>query len=336
MLIWRTWTGKAPASVRDQLFDHKLGAAGYYLDQDVQVDTKACFLGRPSNEMVQKMARLASLTADPDAPTKLSEGQIAEFRNHPKVIRLSNKNKALTAKLRSRGYVPMSTAKGTPLYDQKMKAQARLNSFKFRLRHSMIEKVRKRHFRKADTIAFDSQFSASSAQKNPASDESAAPREYNIPERAEVVRWICQPAADLTDREIFTRRIRGIEALAALCRRQETQRRGRPKQSIKQEESEMSSGDWEEDVVDPFPVECKPKQCIFCLGDERKTYKERVFEYCRPNKMMNEVGKHLKNFAADDQVPCPHPRCKEAKLILPSVMAFKNHTAKVHKIALRP
>lgn len=108
-------------------------AAGYYLDQDVQVDTKACLLGRPSNEMVQKMARLASLTADLNAPTKLLEGQIAEFCNHLKVIRLSNKNKALTAKLRSQGYVLMSTAKGTPLYDQKMKAQARLNSFKFRL-----------------------------------------------------------------------------------------------------------------------------------------------------------------------------------------------------------
>ncbi len=97
MLTPRTWTGKALANVRDQLFDHKLGATRYYLDQDVQVDTKACFLGRPSNEMVQKMARLASLTADPNAPTELPKEQKAGFRNHPKVIRLSNRNKALTA-----------------------------------------------------------------------------------------------------------------------------------------------------------------------------------------------------------------------------------------------
>jgi len=47
--------------------------------------------------MVQKMARLASLTADPNAPTELPKEQKAGFRNHPKVIRLSNRNKALTA-----------------------------------------------------------------------------------------------------------------------------------------------------------------------------------------------------------------------------------------------
>jgi len=321
--------------VRDQLFDHKLGAAGYYLNQDVEVNTKACFLGRPSNEIVQKMARLASLTADPNAPMELSEEQKAEFRRHPNVIRLSNRNKALTAKLKLRGYKLISTAKGTPLYEQKMKVQSRLNSYKVRLRQSMIEKGRKRHFRKADTIAFDSQFSASSDQKNPMTNEPTARRKYNIPERAGVVRWICQPAADLTDGEILTRRIRGIEALAALCRRQETQRRGRPKRSVKQEESETSSDDTEEYIVDPFPMECKPKQCIFCLGDERKLYEERIFEYSKVNKMLDEVGKHLKTFAPDDKVPCPHPRCKAAKLVLPNVMTFKNHTAKVHKILLR-
>ena len=93
--------------------------------------------------MVQKMARLASLTADLNAPMELTEEQKAEFRRHPNVIRLSNRNKALTAKLKSRGYKPISTAKGAPLYEQKMKVQARLNSYKVRLRQSIIEKGRK-------------------------------------------------------------------------------------------------------------------------------------------------------------------------------------------------
>jgi hypothetical protein len=263
--------------------------------------------------MVQKMARLASLTADSNAPTELSEEQKAEFRKHPNVIRLSNRNKALTAKLKSRGYKLISTAKGTPLYDQQMKAQARLNSCKVRLRHSMIEKVRKRYFRKADTISFDSQFSASSGRKIPVSGEPAARRKYNIPERAEVVRWICQSAADLTDGEIFTRRIRGIEALAALCHRQETQRRGRSKWSVEQEGSETSSGELEENITDSFPMECKPKQCIFRLGEGSKLYKDRIREYSTANKMMNEVEKRLKKFAPDDKVPCPHPEMQSSQ-----------------------
>ncbi len=50
---------------------------------------------------------------------------------------------------------------------------------------------------------------------------------------------------------------------------------------------------------------------------------------------MNEVGRHLKNFAPEDPVPCPHPQCKVAGLVLSSVMHFKNHTATVHKVFLR-
>ncbi len=52
----------------------------------------------------------------------------------------------------------------------------------------MIEKGRKRHFRKANTIAFDLQFFASSNQKNSMSNEPATRRKYNIPKRAKVVR----------------------------------------------------------------------------------------------------------------------------------------------------
>ncbi len=65
-------TDSAPSSVRDQLFNYQQGAVGYYLDQEIRFDTESCYLGKPSNEVVQKMARLASLTADASAPTELS------------------------------------------------------------------------------------------------------------------------------------------------------------------------------------------------------------------------------------------------------------------------
>lgn len=43
----------------------------------------------------------------------------------------------------------------------------------------------------------------------------------------------------------------------------------------------------------------------------------------------------VKSGIYDNEVLCPHPKCKAVNLVLPSVMAFKNHTAKVHKIFLR-
>lgn len=152
-------TDKAPASVRDQTFDHQQGAVGYYLDQEVRFDTKACYLGRPSNEVVQKIARLASLTADASAPTELSSEQKAKLIVHPNVIKLCQRNKDLRERIRRR-YRTVKATQGTTLFQRKKRAEARLNSEKKRLRIKMIAQARKRHIRTADTLAFDAQFSA--------------------------------------------------------------------------------------------------------------------------------------------------------------------------------
>ena len=51
--------------------------------------------------------------------------------------------------------------------------------------------------------------------------------------------------------------------------------------------------------------------------------------------MIDTVKRHLKGFALNDLILHPHPRCKATELVLPYVIAFKNHTAIVHKIKLR-
>ncbi|SLM34469.1 Protein of unknown function DUF3435 [Lasallia pustulata] len=94
----------APASVQDQIFDHKQGAVGYYLDQEIRFDTDSCYLGKPSNEVVQKMARLASLTANANALRELSSEQKAKLKQNPQVIQLGQRNKALTAQIHAAGY----------------------------------------------------------------------------------------------------------------------------------------------------------------------------------------------------------------------------------------
>ena len=282
------------------------------------------------------MARLASLTADASAPTDLSSEQKAKLAIHPKVTKLGQRNKALTEQIRRAGYRAVKDAQGTSLFKKKKRAEARLNAAKKRLRVDMIAQAQKRHFRKADTLAFDAQFSAETvSHTSPRDTPHAKPFTYNIPERDEVVRLVCCRGEGLTDRQQFRRRIEAIEMRTALCHRREAQRRGRPKAPIKQEESDEAMDDSCKDTKDGFPIACRPTQCPFCLGNESLPYHHRTYEYKRPHQMMNEVEKHLKTFASGDQVPCPHPSCKAAGLVLPSVMVFKNHTATVHEIVLR-
>ncbi len=91
----------------------------------------------------------------------------------------------------------------------------------------------------------------------------------------------------------------------------------------------------EEDEKNEFPMVCRPTQCPFCLDNKRLSYLQRIYEYSKPNKMINKAKKHLERFAPIDEVPCPHPQCKTVGLVLPNVIAFKNHTATEHKIFLR-
>jgi hypothetical protein len=91
----------------------------------------------------------------------------------------------------------------------------------------MLERARTVWFRQSDTIAFDQQFSQLPVTKNTTSNSSQASRQYSIPERAEIVKWIRQWTTISTRKEAVESRIKGIKLMAALCKRQETRRRER-------------------------------------------------------------------------------------------------------------
>lgn len=152
--------------------------------------------------MVQKIARLASLTADTSAPTELLSEQKAKLAIYPKVTKLGQRIIALTERIRRGGYRAVMDTQGTSLFKKKKRAEARLNTTKKRLRVYIIVQARKRHFRKADTIIFDAQFSAEKVSYVSARDIPYIKSfTYNIPERAEVVRLVCSPGEGLTDQQ---------------------------------------------------------------------------------------------------------------------------------------
>lgn len=330
---------KAPSSVRDQIFDHQWNAVCYYLDREVRFDTQADFLGRPSDDVVQKLARQMRLTVDPHAPDTLSRVLSEKLANSKRVVQLGRRTKDLTEKLRKRYHFVRLAPLNDPLLEVKKQVDAALHRKKTNRRNRILVKARKRHFRHADTAPLEAQFVGSTIA---ASDEDLTPPvplQYDISERSDIVRLTHEPIVDLTDHEKHLRRIEALRTRVALCGRQESQRRRRPRLACHSSRLMTPPGGspeiLEEDKTDRFPLVCKPAQCIFCLGDERKSYEGRMFEYTRLNKMMDEVERHLKRTAPDDLVLCPHPTCRAAGLVLPGITNFKNHTATVHKISLR-
>ena len=126
--------------------------------------------------------------------------------------------------------------------------------------------------------------------------------------------------------------------MARLCRRQETRREIKLASAENSDDPELPSASLEPEIKQEeakFPLKCKPRQCIFCLRDPRKTYEARNFQYTRTNKMLDEIEKHLSRFGPHDAVVCPHPIYQTTGLILPNIRTFKNHIKTVHKIDLR-
>ena len=278
-------------------------------------------------------------------PTGPSIEDLKKIASNKRVIHLSKKSKRFTKEIRNNvGYVTQSP-RNHPLVIKKAKVDAALVRKKSRLRDKLLDKAPKRHFRNADTDALDAQFAdtdgfdaefamrSSSTPTLIQETEPAKPLKYNILERGIVVQLTCEPNPSLTYSEKYEGSIKVVMARVALCDRQETRRCRKPKTIKKVVESKPAT--LIPEVKDLFPAVCRLTQCIFCISNEGYSIVERTFEYSRPNKMMNHVeNMHFPKYG-QGKVKCEHPLCKETDLTLPSVIAFKNHAAREHKIFLR-
>ena len=282
------------------------------------------------------MARQVTLTAAPDAPMELTQSQSKRITQHPKIMALKRKDSQLTTQLRNAGFASVEAAKGTPLYGEKIKARNTYRNAKGRFERQLLNQARAAWFRTADTVAFENQFSEAPVDDMP---QTRVIQKYSLKERATIVTIIHQHdfKSQSDDEEMFHRRLNMIQTLAAICQKQDT------RLEVAQQSTESLLDPkllWPDDCQEldkkhEFPMICKPTQCVWCLGDTRKTYEARKFEYSRANKMLDEADRHLRPYASDDEVPCPHPICQEADKVLSNKIHFKSHLARDHKIYLR-
>ncbi|KAF7912284.1 uncharacterized protein EAF01_001305 [Botrytis porri] len=157
--------------------------------------------------------------------------------------------------------------------------------------------------------------------------------EYQIPERRELAELLCTRFGTTKPQDAVKLRIQAANLMLALCGCREIPQRYMrraelPAQSII--EKDLSE-------TDPFfPLVCGKSQCPFCIGDETRSYEQRVGSFCRPAKMMDHVERvHLKGQDPGARMKCYHPICKSQGLVLKHLERFKSHVQSVHGITLR-
>jgi hypothetical protein len=312
-----------------QVMNHKdAGIFQAYINERVQCDVQAAFLGRPSADAVFKVISHVSRFADPRALSELTDSGLNSLIRHPDIVKFRQIRDSLSQEAqREFGTVKAARAHGSKIWKMYDRANADLHCAKVKLRKSAKLETRDHFFETIDTEELNAQGQDLSLDLSlldlDEKDWKPEKVEHRLEERRRVAELLCeQPPGEEGSLE---RRVRTIEALVALCRVQETpaqQKRvyDRTWGIIDQDTTSDHEPPSELEPL-PFPMTYTSKQCPFCF----KTF-------CRPRKVREHAERqHLRYYEIDDLIPCPHPECSQAGVILSGHMHFKNHAAAVHK-----
>ena len=101
----------------------------------------AAFLDRPSNETVQRLARLVTLTADPSAPTAITPEMSAKLAKSKSLLSLSAESRAITKRLQKRYGSAKYSPDNDPDSQRKQDVDAALHRLKDNKRNQLLEKL---------------------------------------------------------------------------------------------------------------------------------------------------------------------------------------------------
>ncbi|KAK4926169.1 hypothetical protein LTR49_006873 [Elasticomyces elasticus] len=152
-----------------------------------------------------------------------------------------------------------------------------------------------------------------------------------IPERANLATLI--GTDDMRSPAMQAQRAAAVQVMADLCSRVELKRN-----TVRCISS--ATDDLSEELVlitasKRFPMRCQPLQCLFCLGDERLTLKDRIRTFSQQYTLGRHVENHISALQASGAISCPHPTCNAASMTVNSFGHLKNHAQKEHGIRLQ-
>jgi hypothetical protein len=296
---------------------------GSYINERVRFDVQSAVLERPSADGVLRMLTHMSLMRDPRAPVHVPDDVLAALPPDPVITALEQERE----QLKDGAY----RVQGTDIEAEVRRLTAAIGSARTRRRNIISEEYRDDYFRRRPTEDIERHNSGQEEE------EYIEPLvEHQIPQRTQLADLICPRVTDITPQDAVKRRIQAADLMQALCDCREVPSRYRlrvalpPPTIFKEESPEVGT------LAPVFPLVCGKTQCPFCIGDESKSYEQRMGSFCRPAKMMDHVERiHLKGQDPEARIECCHPTCKSQGLVLKHLQHFKNHVQSVHGISLR-
>ncbi|KAI5455793.1 hypothetical protein BGZ63DRAFT_409706 [Mariannaea sp. PMI_226] len=330
--------GLAPDAVVDQVMRHDpmTGClANAYLNHRVGFNVQDAYLERdPSADGLTRAFTHMSIRCNPEVPKEIPKSELDELPADPDIVELSRRVKRMSISIRQEfKFIRLSPKRVRRKYSE---LRRELRNAEKNFRDDMTKIYQEAWRRRLHDEELERQLSGMVVVER----EAEPTLEHHLQERNRLQKILCDFKQDLSSKGITNRKVCAINLMVALASQREI-RPPNPTLADGMEEmldrSEVSNSD--PPIVEKreeIPLVLERTQCIYCVGDERLSHRDRTRKFSRVSHMMDHVEKvHLRRQPARATWVCHHPKCKPLGDFLTSLDHFKSHIQKVHGVKLR-
>ena len=319
-----------------------------YLSRIIQYDIQATYRDTdPKTKLIRAAGRINRLM-NPRRPKKLTDEQKEKIKREPALGKSRFQCEKLFREIRNE-FTFVYRAKGKPIHDHYQRARLDTYGAIKTREQAILTKIQARY-----NAIIPLQDMQEQINGNTKSIETQLTRDvvkYDFAEKFRLAGIFLTSRSKkeykITDQAIF------VDDLARLCRRYETRvstrkRKWSSSAKIKIEETKSKETESKtEKALTPepeeprakrtracdspqtaIPVDCKPFQCLVCIGRTELSIENRLHNYGSKDSLKRHFHRTHPKFKNNSV--CPHPRCLGVVLELKT--DFLNHAALVHGI----
>ncbi|KAK4220389.1 hypothetical protein QBC37DRAFT_445692 [Rhypophila decipiens] len=209
------------------VMNHKdAGIYQAYINQRVQCDTVAAFLGRPSKKALISAATHMSRYVDPRAPTETGQQELAQARADSGILQLIELRDMLCREVcLESGNVRQAKKDGTELYGMYANVAAKVTSMNVLIRKVAKKNTRQKFFEEINTIEINQQIrNERSAYLDALNDTLGHQPSHRLEERKMIAELICADTESLDEEIKLQHRLCTVNTLVCLGRTREPPR----------------------------------------------------------------------------------------------------------------
>ena len=310
---------------------------GNYISRMIRYDTKAAFLGTPSQIDFVRAAGRMSRTMDSRRPTALTDEQIVEISRHSEIVGLTEELHSLRAQYQvamERGEV----ATARRLQDSAHEVRDYRKSRRRTLRRERLVEVQAEH----DTTTAVSDLQAQLAgQVVDGAEESVTSITYAFEERYKIAEALLNPQLGPDPEARISWQSSVLGWMISLCTREETswwrhrQKREQRRDPAPEEQAvtvkETESPSTDADTLDGTSLIRDETECLYCLGNPAMSLEDRMHPFGGKWSLQRHTRRHHP-FIVGACCPYPHPDCAAEAFATEEL--FLNHAGMVHGIKM--